>query len=200
MKFEEMNLLINDIVNNISLNAQAKVDEKLKEDIDRTIYLLAKVFTILDKVINDIHQEKVSERDFTIQAILWQGGNSLIGSLQLIRQGYTLEPHFLMRHAVENLALALSFVGEKGDEYFLKYTNNKISGEQCIGEAKKLVTQIGQIYGLLSNTAHPSKETLGYYYMKDRETLMIGGGVTDYTMSRVKLNLAILQFLSTIYW
>lgn len=200
MTFEEMKPLISDTVFNIPLSVQAKVDKEFKDHIDNVIYSVSKSFTILDKVVNHTDQKKVTDRDFYSQGLLWQGENSLIGSLQLIRQGYTLEPQFLMRYAVENLAMVLSFHTEKGSEFYEKFTNGNLSGEKCIGEAKKLEKQIGGIYGLLSEITHPSKKTLGYYYMEERGTLLIGGGITDRTMSRFKLDLAILQFLSTIFW
>lgn len=200
MKFEETRSLINDTVFNISLNAQAKVDTDCKDHIENSIYLISKSFTIFNKIVNHTDQTKVSDMDFDSQGLLWQGGNSLIGSLQLIRQGYTHEPQFLMRYAVENLAMALSFNTNYGQDFYTRFTQSNLSGEKCIREAKKLVKQIGSIYGLLSDVTHPSKKTLGYHYMVERETLLIGGGVTDRTLPRVKLNLAILQFLSTIYW
>ncbi|MDD5147344.1 MAG: hypothetical protein PHV63_02240 [Candidatus Daviesbacteria bacterium] len=200
MTFEELRSLISDTIFNISLNAQAKVDKDFKKDIDNSIYIISKSFLILDTILNHTDQEKVSDRVFDSQAILWQGGNSLIGSLQLIRQGYTLEPQFLMRYAIENLAMVLSFHTENAELYYQKFNNGDLSGEKCVGEARKLVKQIGPIYGLLSEVTHPSKKTLGYLYMLERKTVLIGGGVTDTTLHRVKMNLAILQFLSNIYW
>src|SRR5690606_34047016 len=118
----------------------------------------------------------------------------------LIRQGYTLEPQILMRNSVENLAMTLSFHGEDGEKFYKKFTNMSLSGEKCITAAGKLVKDIGAIYGLLSQIAHPSRKTLGYYYMEERGTLLIGGGVTDNTQHRVKMNLAILNFILAIHW
>lgn len=200
MTFDEIKAVVTDTIFNISLNAQARTDKEFKEEIENSIYLISKSFTILEKIINHTDQKKVPDRVFDSQAILWQGGNSLIGGLQLIRQGYTLESQFLMRYAVENLAMVLSFHTENGDSFYKKFTNNNLSGEKCVGEAKKLVSQIGGIYGLLSEITHPSKKTLGYIYMGGEKSITIGGGITDKTIRWVKMNLAILQFLSTIYW
>ena len=102
----------------------------------------------------------MSNRDFEAQMILWQSSNALIGSLQLIRQGYTLEPPIIMRNSIENLAMALSFYGENSKYYYNKFKKLKLSGEECISEAKKIIKQIGAIYGLLSQVAHPSKKHL----------------------------------------
>ena len=96
--------------------------------------------------------------------------------------------------------MALSFYGENGSNFYNKFTKLNLTGEKCIPEAKKLVKQIGTIYGLLSSIAHPSKKILGYYYMENRGTLLIGGGVTDKTQHRVKFNLAILNYLLVIHW
>lgn len=199
-KFKEMLALINDIVFNISKNAEAKNDVDLKDEIQNAVYIVSKVFTILFKIVNHADQALVGERDFSSQMILWQSGNALISSLQLIRQGYTLEPQILMRNSVENLAMALSFYGVDGDTFYKKFNNLSLSGEKCITAAGKLTKEIGAIYGLLSQIAHPSKKTLGYYYMKERGSLLIGGGVTDNTLHRVKMNLAILNFILVIHW
>jgi len=200
MTFDEMKSVVNDTIFNISINAQERFDKEFKDEINNSIYLISKSFWILEKIINYTDQMKVSDRDFHSQSILWQGGNSLIGALQLIRQGYSLETQFLMRYAIENLAMVLSFHTEEGSVFYEKFVSGNLSGEKCVGEAKKLVKQIGGIYGLLSEVTHPSKKTLGYIYMGGEKSVTIGGGITDKTIRWVKMNLAILQFLSTIYW
>lgn len=198
--FEKMKKIIGDVVFNISKNAQDKNDIDLQKEIQNAVYILSKIFTNLNKIVNHTDQSKVDDRDFNSQMILWQSCNALIGSLQLIRQGYTLEPQVLMRNSVENLAMVLSFYGENGDSFYKKFNNMSLSGEKCITSAGKLNKEIGAIYGLLSQVAHPSKKTLGYYYMEDRGTLLIGGGVTRKTQHRVKMNLAILNFILSVHW
>ena len=200
MRQEEMEALVNDVVFNSSVNAQNKVDVKFEDDIKNCIHILGNVFAILDRIINHTDQSRVSDCDFDSQMILWQGGSTLIGSLQLIRQGYVFEPLFLMRNSIESLSMTLSFYGRSGEKLYKKFSSQQLSGEKCIAEAKKLMKQIGPIYGLLSEVTHPSKKTLGHFYMKDRGTLLVGGGVTDKTLYRVKFNLAVINFLSTIYW
>lgn len=196
--FELMHKLIDDTIFNISLNAQLKTDNDCADSIKNFIFLVSKHFSILNLIVNKSDQKLVKDRDFDSLMILWQGGNSLIGSMQLIRQGYTLEPQFLVRYAIENLAMVLSFY--TNDKFYKRFQNHNLTGEKCIGEAKKLVSQIGQIYGLLSEITHPSKKTLGYIYLEGRDTLLVGGGILDSTLDRVKLNLAILNYITTIFW
>lgn len=196
--FESMQKLIGETIFKISFNAQVKIDQDCKESIENFIFLASKHFAILDLIVNKTNQKLVTDRDFDSQMLLWQAGNSLIGSMQLIRQGYFLEPQFLIRYAIENLAMVLSFYS--GDKFYKRFQQNNLTGEKCISEAKKLVSQIGQIYGSLSEITHPSKKTLGYIYLEGRDTLLIGGGVVDSTLYRVKFNLAILNFVATIFW
>lgn len=199
--FKVMSQLVIDTIYQISCNAQNRIDVDFKESINNFIYIVTKIYVILNIVLNKTDQARVSDRDFDSQMVLWQACNSLISSLQLIRQGYTLEPQILMRYSIENLAMVLSFyVNEARYDEFARLG---LSGEKCVGDAKKLVKQIGPIYGLLSEIAHPSKKTLGYLYIpkkNDKGTVLIGGGITDSTIHKVKFNLAIINFLSTIFW
>ena len=196
--FEEMGNTLVETVYKISLNAQAKVDKDCGGAITNLLYIFTKTFVILNTILNYTDQAKVSDKEFDSNILLWQGQNTLISSLQLTRQGYFVEPQFLIRSAVENLALSLSFF--TGSDYYEKFKKNQLSGEKCIGEAKKLVKQIGGIYGLLSQVTHPSNKILGHHYLEGRSTLLIGGGVTETNMSMVKFNLAILNWVATIYW
>lgn len=196
--FQEMGSTLVDTVYKISLSAQAKVDKDCGGDITNFLYILTKTFVILNKILNYTDQGKVSDREFDSMIFIWQAQNTLIGALQLTRQGYDLEPQFLIRSAVESLALSLSFY--TGGTYYEKFKKNQLSGEKCIGVANKLVKQIGGIYGLLSQVTHPSRKTTGHNYLEGRGTILIGGGVTDTTMNRVKFNLAILNWVATINW
>lgn len=198
--FKNMGKLITETIFKISLNAQAKVDKDFNNDIAIFIYIISKSFVILNQIVNYTDQGKVPDKDFQSQMLLWQGLNTLIGSLQLIRQGYTLEPQFLLRSAVEDLALALSFYADADNLFYKKFIKDKLSGQEAIGAGKKLVKQLGGIYGLLSQVTHPSKKTLGSHYLEGRGTLLIGGGVVDSTTNRVRFNLAILNWIATIYW
>lgn len=198
----EMSKIVGDTLFNISTNTESRIDREFRNDIDNFIDISSRVYAILNKIVNFTDQEMVPDKHFDSQMLIWQGLNTLMSALQLSRQGYTLEPQYLIRPAVENLALALSFFTE--GTYYEKFNKLQHSGEKAITPAKKLVKQIGGIYGILSQVTHPSKRTLGYFYMEGEGdklgSLMIAGGVTDKTMNRVKLNLAILNFITTIYW
>ena len=57
-EFELMLQKMRDIIFNISINAQRKNDKDLKEEIATAIYMLSKIFIILNKVVNNKDQKK----------------------------------------------------------------------------------------------------------------------------------------------
>jgi hypothetical protein len=122
----------------------------------------------------------------------------MLAAIQLIRQGYPLEPQFLMRVAIESLSLAISFHFD--ERSYSQYKNMKLSGKDCIGTAKKALKEIGQIYGLLSEVAHPSRKTTGNNYNEQSGSIIIGGGYTDHLSHRVLFNFSLLNYLLLTLW
>jgi len=122
----------------------------------------------------------------------------MLAATQLIRQGYPLEPQFLMRVAIESLALAMSF--HLDETSYLQYKNEKLSGKDCITTAKKALSEIGQIYGLLSAVTHPTRETTGNNVNNRTGSLIIGGGYTEHLSHRVLFNFSLLNYLLLTLW
>ena len=153
---------------------------------------------LLKSVAEHPKQDEVTDELFDSQILLWQACNSMLGAIQLIRQGYPLEPQFLMRVAIESFSLAMSF--HLDEKSYAKYKNEKLSGKECIGTAKKALKEIGQIYGLLSEVTHPSRKTTGNTYNNRTGSLIIGGGYTENLSHRVLFNFALLKYLSLTLW
>lgn len=193
---DEVKMVILDNIKNVSLNAAKRLDAEFGSEIDQIVNRLSEIYWILNIVIN-YKDEEVQDIKFDSKMTLWQGANSLMGALQLIRLGYFLEPNFLLRHAVENLAIALVLF--KDYRRYKDFKSGKLSGEKCIGEAKQVIAQIGQIYGALSDMTHPSSKWLGTYVVEKRKTMLVGGGIVDEHMNRVKMDLFILGFLVVVY-
>lgn len=194
---EEVKDAITNNIRNVSMNATRRVDKEFEKEIDGIIEKLSEVYLILNFITNYTDKE-VNDIKFDSKMILWQGANSMLGALQLIRMGYFVEPNFLERHAIENLAIALVLFRDY--RKYNQFKTGKLSGEKCIGEAKQVISHIGKIYGTLSEITHPSSKWLGTYVVEKRKTLLIGGGIVDEHIYRTKLNLATLGFLSSVYF
>jgi len=110
----------------------------------------------------------------------------------------TLEPQFLMRVAIESFSLAMSFHVDESS--YIKYKHRNLSGKDCIGTAKTVIPELGQIYGLLSETSHPSKRTTGNNYNSQSKSLIIGGGYTEDLSHRVLFNLSLLNYMLLTLW
>ena len=192
----EVETAILDNIKNVSISATKKVDAEFQKEINGIVDKLSYVYWVLNFITN-YTDKKINEIKFDSKMLLWQGANSMLGALQLIRTGYFVEPNFLERHAIENLSIALVLFRDY--RRYKDFKTGKLSGEKCIGEAKKVISQIGSIYGILSDITHPSKKWLGTYVAEKRKTLLIGGGVVEEHLYRTKLNLATLGFLSSVY-
>ena len=198
-KSSEIKQIIYGFVNIHSNNASRLVDDELSQTIDLVIGKITSCFYDLNIIVNHIDPKKITEPEFVSKILLWQGLNTLISSLQLIRQGFFTEPVILNRHAVENLALAISVTSNPAD--FKKFEEGKLSGEKCITAAKKIIPELGEIYGILSKFSHPGNENLGNYYLEDEnnKTYAIGGGLTKKYIYRTKFNLAPLGIIAQVF-
>lgn len=195
----EIKEIVNDFLYSYSNNCSKMIDDELAETINLISDKFSSCYYDLNIIVNHIDQKEVSEAEFDAKILLWQGLNSLISSLQLIRQGFFTEPNILNRHAIENLALAISI--KNNFEHHDKFRNGKLTGEKCITFAKKIIPEIGTIYGILSNFSHPGNDNLGNYYHEDEniKTYIIGGGITKKYLYRTKFNLAPLGIITQVY-
>lgn len=193
---DEVEKAILENVKNVSLNASKRVDREFQLEFKGVLKKFADIYWILNFITNYSDKE-INDIKFDSKMLLWQGANSMLGAIHLIRMGYFVEPNFLERHAIENLSITLALF--RNYRRYNDFKSGKLSGEKCIGEAKKVIAQIGSIYGVLCDITHPSKKWLGTYVADERKTLLIGGGIVDEHLYRVKLNFAILGFLSSVY-
>lgn len=197
-EYKKFAQLITDVLYQYSINAQKQVDTKYKTQLAYNVFILTHIYNLLNKVVNNPNQDIVSDEHFESQAIVWQSCNTMIGAMQLIRQGYVLEPQFLMRSAFESLALAVSFHVDK--TAFGKYENRKLSGNDCIPNLKSIINNAGAMYGTLSKVTHPSKRTTGAYYNPSASTIIVGGGYTEKLSHRTLLNLSLSSFILLTIW
>jgi hypothetical protein len=195
---KEIATMITKVIKIYSLNAEKDIDEKFKVQLAHSIYILTHIYVLLKSVVNHPKQDEVTNETFDSQILIWQACNSMIASIQLIRQGYPLEPQFLMRVAIESFALAISFHLDR--DSYTKYKNEKLYGKDCIGTAKKALVEIGQIYGLLSAVTHPNRKTTGNSYNVKSGSMIIGGGYTEHLSHRVLFNFSLLNYLLLTLW
>lgn len=186
------------VIHQLSRNAEEAIDEKYKVQRAHSTFLLSKIFTLLNVIVNHTDQNQVNDESFESQILLWQACNTMMASLQLIRQGYPLEPQFLMRTALESSALAIGFhINEKA---YQQYLNGKLDGKGSIKFAKKIIPELGEIWGNLSAVTHPSKKTTGNNYSPEGETLIIGGGYNESLSHRTLFNFALLNYMLLNIW
>lgn len=186
------------VMNEYSLNAQSNIDKKFKVQLTNSIYILTNIYVLLNKVLNYPSQSDVSDEIFESQMIMWQACNTSLSALQLIRQGYPLEPQFLMRVSIEDLALAVCF--HLDEESFSLYKNGKLSGNNCIGKIKTVIGEIGSIYGLLSEVSHPTIKVTGNGYNEESKSVIIGGGYTEKMSNRTLFSFSLLNYLLLNIW
>lgn len=196
--YKEIATTITNVIKAYSLNAEKEIDEKFKLQLTHSVYLLTHIYVLLKSVADYPKQDEVTDELFDSQILVWQACNSMLAALQLIRQGYPLEPQFLMRVAIESFSLAMSF--HLDEKSYILYKNNRLSGKDCIGTAKKALEEIGRIYGLLSEVTHPSRKTTGNNYNSRANTVIIGGGYTEHLAHRVLFNFSLLNYLLLTLW
>lgn len=196
--FKEIATTVTNVIKTYSLNAEKQVDEKFKIQLAHSIYILTHVYVLVKSVADHPKQDEVTDELFDSQVLVGQACNSMLAAIQLIRQGYPLEPQFLMRVAIESLSLAMSF--HLDEKSYANYKNMKLSGKDCIGTAKKGLKEIGQIYGLLSEVTHPSRKTTGNNYNERSSSIIIGGGYADHLSHRVLFNFSLLNYLLLTLW
>jgi len=196
--FKEIATTVTNVIKTYSLNAEKEVDEKFKLQLAHSIYFVTHIYALLKSVADHPKQNEVTDELFDSQILVWQACNSMLAATQLIRQGYPLEPQFLMRVAIESFSLAMSF--HLDEKSYTQYKNMKLSGKDCIGTAKKALKEIGQIYGLLSEVTHPSRKTAGNNYNERSGSIIIGGGYDEHLSHRVLFNFSLLNYLLLTLW
>lgn len=197
---QDATVLIQEVLHQTSKNAAELMDEECGEEIKLITEQLAYTFFSLNILVNHTDQDKINNIQFESKMLFWQGANSLVASLQLIRQGYFAETHAVFRHAVEGLAMAAELYLHP--EKHGLFVSGKLHGQSCIGSAKELVPIFGEMYGALSEVAHPGHKMLGsYVYSDDKSTtLLIGGHVKPGAMYRHRMNLNLCAFISQVYF
>ena len=196
--FKEIATTVTNVIKTYSLNTEKEVDEKFKLQLANSIYILTHIYVLLKSVADHLQQDEVTDELFESQILVWQACNSMLAAIQLIRQGYPLEPQFLMRVAIESFSLAMSF--HLDEKSYTQYKNGKLNGKDSINPAKKAIKEIGQIYGLLSAVTHPSRKTTGNNYNDRSNSVIIGGGYTEHLSHRVLFNFSLLNYLLLTLW
>ncbi len=160
---------------------------------------LGHCFSLLQKGLNT--QEVLDNVcQWEAAAVLWEGANSLIGAYQSLREGFGAESALIVRYTTEIQALGIAIWSS--EDHFKKFTDGKLSGNQCIGMAKKIFPEIGSHYGVLCKLIHPSNMSTLNYLHKDPDgniELLIGAGLPDKSPrlvrgAMVRLTLALLEF------
>jgi hypothetical protein len=115
--------------------------------------------------------------------VLWiqrEAANSMMAAYQLVRHGYWEESLFVVRHALEIVALSVH-LWQKPEIQDL-FRKNKWDPKKSIGPAGKILPNISRVWGHLSDHLHPGASLLFRGYLnREREdgraTYTLGGGM-----------------------
>jgi hypothetical protein len=86
---------------------------------------------------------------FTLSLMISNATVSLIGALELIRNGYRLQPGLLLRNSIEICATVLDIFMDK--DRYSEYINRQLKSNKSITRASKAVSLLGKMYGLFSD-------------------------------------------------
>lgn len=133
---------------------------------------LAVSYTILLDVIKS--DDKLPANDFQGALIYWGALNTILGSIELLRRGYTNEPQVLMRNALEAFAVAWDF--HVNPERYKEFMANveRFKSTLSITTASKVHKIIGEWYGLLSQVFTHIRHAHSLPH-KVRDRLYVGG-------------------------
>lgn len=84
----------------------------------------------------------------TCGELVGNANQTIMAALELTRLGYRLQPCILLRNAVETISVALYLFQNPGERG--RYLAGKVKSQSTIGEASKVVPNLGQLWGMLS--------------------------------------------------
>ena len=84
----------------------------------------------------------------TCGELVGNANQTIMAAIELTRLGYRLQPCILLRNAVETVSMAL-YLFQNPEEHG-KYSAGKVKSQSTIGEASKVVPNLGQLWGTLS--------------------------------------------------
>jgi len=133
------------------------IDRDYFDDIDNIVTSLAISYDILISIINHEDQTKISNADFQSALLYFTALNTILGTLELFRRGYSKEPQMLFRNAIETMSAAYDIHANPEKYTILMTTPDKFDSKKSISVAKSVHSFIGQMYGLFSsNFSHVS--------------------------------------------
>ena len=151
---------------------------------------LAASYAILLAVANS--EDKLTDNDFQSSLMYWGALNTILGSIELLRRGYTNEPQVLMRNALEAFAVAWDF--HINPERYKEFMTNveKFKSTLSITAASKVHKIIGEWHGLLSQTfTHIRHAHSLPHKVKDR--LYVGGKFESDDQAVTKMCVAMIM-------
>lgn len=84
----------------------------------------------------------------TCGELVGNANQTVMAAIELTRLGYRLQPCILLRNAVETISMAVYLFKNPGEHG--RYLAGKVKSQSTIGEASKVVPNLGQLWGMLS--------------------------------------------------
>ena len=126
-----------------------KFDELYFDKIEKIAEELSIAFNNSLLIINYERQEEISDGDFQAALLFWSGARTIIGSLELFRRGYHIEPLVILRHSLE--IISTGYCAHEDPQIAKNLSQDKsINSTKSISKAKQIQPIIGPMYGMLS--------------------------------------------------
>ncbi len=158
-----------------------KFDELYFDKIEEIAEELSISFNNSLIIINCENRREISDNVFQSALLFRSSANTIIGSLELFRRGYSREPLIILRHSLEVMSTAYCVHKDpKMAKDLLKGLKESkgVFSTKNISEAKKIQPIIGPMYGMLSqNISHVS--ALHIVPHESRKAPLCVGGLYD---------------------
>ncbi len=129
-------------------NSNAKSFDKIQAAIDSEFndrFNLCSLILAAGRRKAQIERDRIRE---TLSLLISNSTVSLIGALELSRNGYRLQPGLLLRNSIEISATVLDIF--MSHERYTEYIHGLLKSSKSITRAKKVVPLFGKMYGLFS--------------------------------------------------
>lgn len=134
-----------------STSIAEEFDSLYSDDLDGLAEELSICFNNLHGVINRVDQSQISDNDFQSALLFWTALNTIMAGVELLRRGYSKEPHMLLRNAVESFSAAYDIHVHPEKFIILRDTPKKFDSTRSITVAKSIHPFIGEMYGMFSD-------------------------------------------------
>ena len=175
--------------------ARAANDKRFASDFDDIADDIGSSFDFIGSMID--HEPPLPDHALMGVTMTWGALNTLLSAVELFRLGYYKEPMMLVRNAIETACVAHVIMADEASYKEFIADPEKFDSPKAVSKAKKVVSVLGQLYGMLSNSfTHPGSLHVLPHEVRD-SILYIGGYMHDDT-DGTRARLAVIMLKQSI--